>query len=673
MSTILPADGTKSVAIVLRHKNMQRSIRILKFALPVAIVAFLAYIVVQWSGSIKPGGRTAGTDPVVGTLPGHTPRLEAKQFDDTQTLGGRVVSRIRATRVVSYSSEWNTLEGVQLTIYRANGLTYELVCPQAQFNSQTKEANAKGGVKVTSSDGIEIATAEIKFDGNRLTNDIPVQFKVDRWTGNAGSLDLDVQGETLRLFKQVTASTTPLTPAEPPMTLRGAEGMFRRTENNVTFTRDVVMTRGADSAHADVFIGRFSPDRKHIVGMEGNGHARIVMASNPQPGEDLGGRKEIICEGFYSEPGPDGQIAAIVARSGAQIAHAILDGPPRRDIVARGFRISLANRAVSEIKADWEVVMKELGDVPREIKSDHVTIAFDAALHRATSAFLEGGFRYSDPKTSATAFRASYDIPGDLILLTTDPGWEATVISDGQTIKAKQIEFSPKAQTARATGDVIAQLASKKNGPTADTTNLFPSNKPVFVNADALTMRQVDKVAIFTGNVRAWQETNTLLAKELQVQGDGSNITARGAVRTVLWNMGPETRKTPLESTSEQLIARKNDRRMELLGGVTIVDDTRNLKSEKATFFFDANRKMERIEAETKVVVNERPTSRTGTGDKAIYQVQKKVINVIGAPATLTDPNGSVSGQQIVFDLVKNKVQVVSPTDQTKGSYTHKE
>lgn len=660
--------------MLLRGPDMQRSIRILRIALPVVILAFVALIVFSWTRKdARP--RTAGIDPVVGSRGEDKPRLESKQFEDTQTIGGRVVSRIRATRVVSYESNWNMLEGVELTIYRANGLTYELVCPQAQFNSVTKEADAKGGVRVTSSDGIEIRTAEIKFDGNRLTNEIPVQFRIDRWNGNAGALDLDVQGETLRLFKQVTASMTPATPADPPMTLRGEDGLFRRNENTVTFTKDVLMTRAADSMQADVIIGRFTPDRKSLVGLEGNGHGRIVMASNPNPGEDLGGRKEILCEGFYTEPGPDGKVAAFVARSGVEKVRALLDGPPRREILARGFRVSLANRAVSEMKADWEVEMKEFGETTRQIKSDHVTVSFDPVQHRATSAFLDGAFRYSDPKTTATAFRASYDIVGDRIMLTTDPGWEATVITDGQTLKAKQIEFAPRAQTARATGDVIAQLSGKNTGPKADGTNLFPSNKPVFVNADVLNMRQAEKVAIFTGNVRAWQETNTLIANELQVTGDGNSITAKGGVRTVLWNMGTagEVRKTPLQSTSDQLVARKNDRRIDLVGNVNIVDDTRNVQSEKATFFMDANRKMERIEAENKVIVNERPTSRTGTGDKAIYHVQKKIILVNGTPATVKDPNGTLSGQQIVFDLNRNKVQVVSPTDQTKGSYKHTE
>jgi lipopolysaccharide transport protein LptA len=573
--------------------------------------------------------------------------------------------------VVSFKSGWATLEGVTLTLYRENGLTYVISCPSAEFNSATKAAEAKGGVKVTSSDGIEIATAQIKFDGNRLTNDIPVEFKIDRWAGKGGALDLDVQGEVLKLSKQVTATMTPATPIEPAMTLKGEEGLFRRRENDVTFTKAVEMTRAADSAKADVVVGRFTQDRRQLIGLEGTGNAQIVMASNTASGEDLGGRKVITCDAFHTELGADGQIAAINARGDAAPAHAVLDGPPKRDIVARGFRIALANRAVSEIKAQVQVRMQELGDVTRQIESENVTVSFDPVQHRATSAYLEGAFKYSDPKTVATAFRASYDIVGDRILLTTDPGWQATVVTDGQTLKAKQIEFSPKAQTARASGEVIAQLASKKNGPTADATNLFPSGQPVFVNSDNLTMRQADKVAVFTGHVRAWQETNTILANELQVQGDGSLVTAKGNVKTVLFNTGPEARKTPVEATSDQLVARKNDRRMELIGNVRIVDEGRTVTSEKSTFFFDANRKMERIEAETKVVVNERPTNRTGTGDKAVYHVQKRLIYVIGGPATVKDPNGTLSGQQIVFDLVKNKVQVVSPTDQTKGTYKH--
>jgi lipopolysaccharide transport protein LptA len=653
---------------------MQRTVRVLRIALPILIVAFVLVLVFSWNKNTTV--RTKPEDRPITTTqrPNEKGIAEGMAFDEVQTIGGRVVSRIRAKRVVSLESGWSTLEEAYLTVFRANGLTYEVFCPQAQFNAETKEADAKGGVKVSSSDGIEVRTAEIRFDGARLTNDVAVDFKIDRWTGKAGALDLDVAGETLRLHKNVSALMTPASPTELPMTLRGEQSVFHRRENTVTFEKAVEMERGPENVHTDFVIGRFTQDRKQLVGLEGNGpDTTIVMSGSGGPGEDLGGRKEITCDGFFTEVGPAGDITAINARSTTKPARAILDGPPKRDITARGFRVALANRAVTEIKADWQVVMKELGEAPRQIQAEHVTVFFDPNSRRARSAYLEGAFKYTDPKTTATAFRANYDIAGDRIVLTTDPGWQATVVSDGHTLKAKQIEFSPKAQTARATGSVIAQLASKGKGSvSADATSLFPSSSaPVFVNSDELFMRQANRTAVFTGNVKAWQETNTILTSELQVQGAGDGVVARGGVRTMLYNSSDPQRRTPVQSTSEQLVARKADKRIDLVGKVTIIDDARRLESEKASFFFNDAQKIQRIEAEQNVRVNEIPTSRKGQGDRAVYQVDKKMIYLYGSPATVNDPSGNLVGQQFLFDLVRNKVQVVSPEGQTKGTYKH--
>lgn len=646
---------------------MQQTIKVLRYALPIAFIAFIAVIIVSWNRRGGPIGSEPATPVVSDLRPHDIAQADAIAFEDTQTIGGRVVSRIRAARVVAFKSGWNTLEGVELTIFRPNGLTYELICPQAQFNPTTKEADAKGGVKVTSSDGIMISTAEIKFDGNRLTNEIPVEFTIDRWNGHAGALDLDVQGETLKLAKKVTATMAPASPAEQAMVLTGEETLFRRSENDVAFNENVGMTRGADRLKADRMSGRFTQDRKHLIGLEGSGNVVIVMADNPTPADDLGGRKTVTCDRFFSEVTPDGQISAINAVGEKAIAHAVLDGPPKRDLVARTFRIAIANKAVSEMKATSEVVFKEFGELTREIKTEHVTVNFDPVKHRASSAYIEP-FRYSDPKSSATAFRAHYDIVGDRVLLTTDPGWDATVVSDGHTIKAKQIEFSPKAQIAKATGSVIAQLVPKGGGATADTTSLFPSGKAVFVNSDNLVMRQANKIAVFTGNVKAWQETNTLFANELQVQGAGNTITAKGGVRAVLYDTG-EHRKIPMTMRSEQLIARKPERRMELTGGVKIDDELRTMSGERAFFFFDANRKLERVETEQKVNVVEKATGRSGSGDKATYLVARKMVYVSGSPATVKGPQGNLNGQQIAMDLGRNRVEIVSPTSQTQGVY----
>ncbi len=652
---------------------MQRTIRVLRIALPIVFLAFVALIVANWNQSAtrkpsKPAEKVSSD-----ARPGDAAIVQSTAFADVQTIGGRVVSRISATKVIGFKSGWTTLEGVKLTLYRVNGLTYELTCPQAQFNAETKEADAKGGVRVNSSDGVEIVTAEIRYDGARLTNDIPVQFRVDRWQGKAGALDLDVQGETLRLHKSVEAMMAVVQPNELPMSVRGTESIFRRNDNTLEWKERVEVNRGPERLASDWMLGRFSQDRRQLIGLEGNGNVVIIMAANTAPGEDLGGRKTITCDHYHSEVGPNGQINAIIASAtGPAPVHAVLDGPPRRDIVARIVRIGLANKIVTEMKAEWQVVMKEIAAETRQIQAEHVTVWFDEGTRKARAAYLEGAFRYSDPKNTASAFRANYDIIGDKIVLTTDPGWQATVISDGQTLKAKQIEFSPRAQTARATGSVIAELVSRGGGATPNATSLFPTGqKPVFVNSDELFMRQADKTALFTGRVKAWQENNTILANELVMQGNGDQVTARGAVKTVLYNSGTEARKTPVQTSSDQLVARKADRRIDMTGKVVIVDETRVLKSEKASFFFDDKNKIQRMESEQGVNVVDNATHRKGTGDKAVYHVDKKMIFVNGTPATMSDPSGSLTGQQISFDLAKNRVQVVSPTGETKGTYKH--
>ena len=650
---------------------MQRTIRILRVALPIVGIAFILLIVLSWRTGRRGKEKVPSTGVTSTIRPFDPAASEAKTFEDTQTIGGRVVSRIRARRVIAFKSGWNTLEDVQLTIYRPTGLTYELVCPQAQFNSNTKESEAKGGVKVVSSDGVEITTAEIKFDGNHLTNHVAVNFRIDRWTGSGGALDLDVQAEMLHLFEKVDATAQPAEPGELPMNLKAQDGVFRRKENNVDFTKDVVYTHGDDRVVCDHMAARFTPDRKTLSGLDGNGHAVIVMGVASQIAGNASGRKELTCDRFWSELGPTGQINALNTAGDTALAHAVIEGPPKRDIVARTFRAALTNKVVSDLKADGQIVMKELGPVPRDVTTDHLVVYFDAATHKATNAAMEGNVHYRDPRNDAKTVRATYDIVNDLVILTATPGFNPTVVSDGNILKATQIELSPRAQSARAQGDVIAQLVSKGGGPTADATNLFPAGKPVFVNSDQLVIRQAAKVAVFSGNVRAWQETNTMFAAEMQVQGQGDQVTARGGVRTILYNTSSsgEARKTPMLTHSDTLVAHKNERRIELTGNVKIDDETRHMTGEKATFFLDASKRIEHIEAEQKVVLIDTATSRKATGDKATYFVNRRMVYVTGNPATATAPNGTLTAQQISIDLVRNKVEVVSPTSPTQGTY----
>ena len=656
---------------------MYRTVRILKYVLPLLFAGFVALIALNWR---KPHRTVPKTEPI----PTSTARPTTDQqsgishvFEDTQTINGRLAMHIKASILVSFVSGWNTLDDVTLTIYRPNNLTYVLRSPHALFNSRTKETDVKGGVHLTSNDGVDIQTAEMHFDGIHLTNHITVAFKIDTWTGTGGALDLAVPDETLRLYEKIDATMAPETPAEAPTHLLAQEGFYRRKENNVDFTTDVVMTRDRDRFNAAHLNARFGADRHTLTGLEGQGSVLMALGANSTlapGGANAEGRKEITCDHFWSELGPDGTINVLNAvAEGANMAHAFIEGEVRRDITAKTFRIGMKDKLITDIKGDQQVVMTETGgEAPREITGDNILVIFDMSTHRPGSALIDGNFHYKDPKNDARAVRANYDITNDHVVLTAQTGFDPTVNVEGDTLRAKMIEFSPHAGTAKATGDVIGQLISKQagTGVTADGTNMFPAGKPVFVNSDSATMQQATKTALFTGNVRAWQDTNTLLAHEMQVQGAGDHITARGNVRTALYNTSStEVRKTPLLAKGDTLFAHKEDRRIELQGNVTIDDELRHMTGEHAVFLFDANRKVERVDADTKIVLLDPPNSRKVTGDKAQYLLAKHVVYVWGSPAVVTAPNGTTNGQEFLLDLVRNRVDILSPTTPTTGTY----
>ena len=648
---------------------MQRTIRILRVALPIVFFAFVLIIALSWRRTHASRGDQAN-GPVTSTIrPIDKPQLESKAFEDTQTVAGRVVMRISAQRVVAFQSGWNTLENVHLTIFRPTGLTYELNCPQTQFNSSTKEADAKGGVHLVSSDNVQIDTAEIHFDGNRLTNHIPVQFRIDQWRGNAGALDLDVQSDELRLSERLDATMTPLDADASTLHLNAEEAIYRRKQNDVTFNNNVVLLRDRDHLTCDHAIGRFTADKKTLNGLEGQGKVNIEFFGSETPS-----RNRVTCDRFYSDVAPNGQISAMNFAGDPGPAHAVLQGPPLRDVVAKTFRVGIVNRQATDLRADDQVVMKELQPDRRQMSGDHLVVFFEPQTHRPTNGAVNGNFKYADARTQATAVQANFDLVNDHVVLSASPGFDPSITSDGNTLKAKLIEFAPHAGTAKATGGVIAQLVSKQNGPAADSTNVFPANKPVFVNSDVVNMRQATKTAVFSGNVRAWQETNTMFAQELQVQGAGDEIAAHGDVRMTMYNAGTTTqRKTPVLSRSDALFAHKNDRKIDLHGNVKIDDDQRHVSSQEATLFFDANHRAERIEAEKQVILIDQSTGRKATGDKAIYLVDKRMIDLSGAPATVTEANGTTTnGEEFAIDLAKNKVDVISKTMPTSGTYKEK-
>ncbi|HVT03712.1 MAG TPA: LPS export ABC transporter periplasmic protein LptC, partial [Thermoanaerobaculia bacterium] len=151
---------------------MQRTVKTLRILLPIAFVAFIVLIGISYKKHGKPP-RTTTDQPVKSPIRPGKPQMVLETFDDTQTIGGKMALHIKARRTIGLENGWYTLEDVHLTIYRNNGQTFEVTCDQAQFQKETKQAEINGKVQLTSSDGMELSTEALKFDGEQLGNSIP--------------------------------------------------------------------------------------------------------------------------------------------------------------------------------------------------------------------------------------------------------------------------------------------------------------------------------------------------------------------------------------------------------------------------------------------------------------------------------------------------------------------
>ena len=183
----------------------------------------------------------------------------------------------------------------------------------------------------------QFQTAEIHFDGNHLTNHIPVQFTVDRWNGTAGALDLDVQAEAMRFFQKIDATMTPATPQESPMHLVAQEG-------NVPAERERRRLQRARRPHPRLRPRRVGQGRRPLRRRPQEvaavarrvGHVLIEMGANSSAvsaGANLADARPSPATATGASWDRDGQITAINAVGDTAVAHAVIDGPPKRDIV----------------------------------------------------------------------------------------------------------------------------------------------------------------------------------------------------------------------------------------------------------------------------------------------------------------------------------------------------
>lgn len=120
-------------------------------------------------------------------------------------------------------------------------------------------------------------------------------------------------------------------------------------------------------------------------------------------------------------------------------------------------------------------------------------------------------------------------------------------------------------------------------------------NEPVRINADALEVKDKEKVAVFSGNVIVQQGDTTLRSKQILVFYDGDVGAPQGG--------------EPMKSGQI--------RKLEATGGVLV-----------------------------------KTKDQTATGDSGTFEMKSNTVTLVGKPVVLTQGPNVIRGQKLVVDLV---------------------
>lgn len=646
-----------------------KTIRALKVALPIAFVAFLLVIVAFYSRRAQPEADDRAETLERPEREGERPRLISYEFEDTQTVGDRVISRIRAAKTVGFDSGWYTLDRVELDIFREDGGVYTLSAPSAEFNAETKEARAQGGVIVKSGDGLDLRTESIMFDGRSLTNRIPVHFRMNSWSGTARGADLDVENETLTLNKGVDVSFDGKGPETIQLTAESAK--FDRKTGTAAFRPDARMVRGADTYESRHLKAQVDQNRERLIGLEGWIDVVVRLA----PGSDLAGvsgrspveRRRIRADRFVGKFDGDGQLTAVEMFGGKDPVTVELTGEEARTARARSARVNLAQGFVESLELYGNVALEEQTELERSMGAERLVVTFDRS-GQATTAVFDGDVRYRDVSNEAQSERMFYDLREETVKLSSVPSAAPTISSGPQRVSAEEIVVEPSGRVMRANGRVITRISNTGGDASATDTTLFPQNEAIFVNSDTLVIRELDGFAAFGGEVRAWQGNNMLFADSLQIQSGGETIDAKGNVRSILQNTR-EPDGEPMRSQSERLEARRAENQIKLIEEVLIETGGRTLAADEALFEFGPDQDLDRVIATGNLELSEAASGRSGSGEKAVYTLAEDKILIEGSPAEIREPRGAVRGKQIVLDMKRNRVDVLQGDSPTEATY----
>lgn len=624
--------------------------------------------------------------------------LVGEGFEFTQTDRDRPVFRIRGDSVRVRRGQIVLLDEVDLTLFDDDGVAYDVSAREASYDQTTREATLDGDLRLTGPQGMEITAEGLALlnEGRLAESTSAVELRyADDYTGSADRLiariprDLYVLAGNVVLRRAVDRG--------PPVVLTATSVLFQRNRHQLRADRSVELVRGRDRLYAQRINAILSDDDRRLTFLRARwnvaGAFRPAAASDDDDGgerqpavlrvrghslsllmDDVGvSPRSVELEGTPTEP----------ARLSSESAEGLVDTLIANYVVGtfeagRTSVEAFGSPRLTEAPAD------EPDELLREVHSERLTAGF-AAGGRLEKLSAWDGVEYCDPQLVASGDRLLYtaadaDGPtlGEAAAAADEGGGRAEffgqpvrVVSDRGELLAPHIVYTEESGLLQADGGARAVLAEGTTSGLGGSP--LGDGGPLRVEAETAFYRRQPASALFRGQARAWQGDNLLLADDIRLDrgADGDVVTAGGSVKSV-WvpESGPPAEAAPageaggaapppVEVFAESMEYRRGDGVLVYGGGVRSEQQGRTLACRELTVTLGEDGGAESMVCAGAVRLEDRTQGNVASGDRALYDLTARTIEITGEPVTLTQGDGGqVKGRRVIYDIDAGRARV---------------
>jgi lipopolysaccharide export system protein LptA len=618
-----------------------------------------------------------------GEIPGEQIQSSAKEFETRKVEKGREVYRIRAARAFMLKDGTLVLsDDIQVHLVTGGGEELTLRSNSGTYNQKKEEFTLSGNVWMFHEKGFSLQTRELRYQESkelvRCRRKVSFFYK-DQYKGVCEDMDYDIAREraTLRGYVRFWFSDKP-----DSRNVASDTCIADKKPGVIVFSGDAVLNYDGNQLTAPTMEARLVEKTWELREIEGRGSEPKAVATmkgaveleSPAPGATLElPDKKLEAEkvSLVFDSG-DHRLTEMVA---VDTDSAKLEYTPAGKSSSQPLELLAAEIHVffgagglyaSEGKATGNVrcLMKQSGPEERKLTTDLLLIHFDEATGRLRSFTMPRKGRISKGDTWGEGNRCEY------ALATGDASFvgKARAYLDGMTVWADTLHSDAATETLDARDNVRAE--TEKGGDSAVVLPFGKGQEPTYISSEKLEVLQKEKVARFTGKVKAWKGNDLILADSLVMDRSRGVLEASG--EEVRSSLHPATRaddKDPggasdFSTSSGELEYISSEGKAAFRKNATVGDGKINIQAGTVEAFFDReDSTLSKLTAEDEKEIRVRSKTGTVTGERMEYYPGEKMVHIFGSSKPLElidDKNQRFTGNLLTMYTDNDRIQIES-------------